>query len=114
MAGERLDSATNAAIDRMNEVIHGVARQAGIAYLPVGRRIKQLLLAVRGSGGKDVTQRPVVVLGAAVLRLGLGLPLGWIARLNGYRLFSDGIHLTRRSGEVVADVMAEFVTEVRP
>jgi hypothetical protein len=72
-----------------------------------------LLLAVRGPAGKDVTQRPAVILGAAVLRIGLGLPLGWIAWLNGYRLFSDGIHLTRRSGQVVAGVMAEFVAQVR-
>jgi lysophospholipase L1-like esterase len=114
VAGERPDSAVNAAIDRMNEVIRAVARQAGVGYLPVNGRVRQLLPTGPGATGRDVSQRPVVVLGAAVLRLGLGLPLSWIARLNGYRLFTDGIHLTGRSGEVVADVMAEFVLPAGP
>jgi lysophospholipase L1-like esterase len=114
IAGERLDSDTNVAVDRMNEVIRSVAHRTGVAFLPVDRHVKELLLKVRGRVGKDVPRHPGVILGAAVLRLGLGLPLGWIARVNGYTLLSDGIHLTGRAGEVVAGVMAEFVGGATP
>jgi acyl-CoA thioesterase-1 len=107
IAGERLDSAFNVDVDRMNDVIAEVAAGTGVALLPVNAAIRALLPSL---DGRDVRDHPGIVVRGIVLHLGLGVPLTAIARLNGYRVLTDGLHLTPRAGSAAADELARFIT----
>jgi len=99
--GEVLDSPENQDMDRLNAIVRGVADAEDVPYLPFNEQMKSLLL-----GGdrpfRDSVPRVVV---AAVLRLGLGLSLDLIGRLNGYRAHTEGLHLASPAGLLAADLV---------
>jgi acyl-CoA thioesterase-1 len=103
--GERLDSPENVDMDRLNAVVRSVAEAEGVAYLPFNERMKDL---VRG-GDRAFADSPLRVLSAIVLRLGLGVSLDHIGRLNGFRAHTEGLHLAGPAGLLAADLAEEFL-----
>jgi acyl-CoA thioesterase-1 len=103
--GEQLDSPENQDMDRLNAVVRAVATAEGVAYLPFNERMKDLLR----DGDRAFADSPVRVLLAIVLRLGLGVGLDHIGRLNGFRAHTEGLHLASPAGLLAADLVEEFL-----
>ena len=103
--GERLDSPENVDMDRLNAVVRSVAEAEGVAYLPFNERMKDLV----GAGSRAFADSPVRVLLAIVLRLGLGVSLDHIGRVNGFRAHTEGLHLASPAGLLAADLVEEFL-----
>jgi acyl-CoA thioesterase I len=108
--GERLDSSENQDMDRLNAVVRAVASAEGVTYLPFNERMKDL---VRG-GNRAFVDSPLPVLLAIVLRLGLGVGLDHIGRLNGFRAHTEGMHLASPAGLLAADLVEEFLSAEVP
>ncbi len=107
VVGDLPGSPVNREVDRVNEIIRRTAADAGVAYLPLNERLKDLLARHPGAG-KEMSMGAVVL--GMVLRLGLGVGLDHIGRLNGYAIHTDGLHLARPAGRIAADLVEDFVT----
>jgi lysophospholipase L1-like esterase len=108
VVGDRPDSAANRGIDQVNEIVRRTAADLGVAYLPLHERLRDLLREYPGAG-RDLSGSPGPVIRGIVLRLGLGVGLDRIGRLNGYAIHTDGLHLATRAGMVAAGLVEEFV-----
>jgi lysophospholipase L1-like esterase len=107
--GERLDSAENQDMDRLNEIVRSVAEAEGAAYLPFNERMKDL---VRGGGRPFRDSLPRVLL-PMVLRLGLGVGLDRIGQWNGFRGHTEGLHLASPAGLLAADLVEKHLSDSR-
>ncbi|MDJ0721988.1 MAG: GDSL-type esterase/lipase family protein [Desulfobacterales bacterium] len=96
-----------------SRTIKAVARQAGIAYLPVNEQM-DALLQPHARAPKLAFDRMTDAryLGIKIRRFVLGRSLAAISRCHGYRLLTDGIHLNPAGAAVVADAIATFIHTV--
>jgi lysophospholipase L1-like esterase len=100
-------SLLNRLIERFNTVIKDVAKQSGATYIPVYEKLSDSL--------KDCPRfsltgfRFFPFYHDAFRSVILRLDSDKIAALNGWCLHVDGIHLNRRSGLMVADLMQAFI-----
>ncbi len=96
-----------------SRIIKEVARQAGVAYLPVNERMDELLRP-HGREPKLPFDRVTDVryLSIKIRRFVLGQSLVAIARRHGYRLLTDGIHLNPNGAALVADAIETFIHRV--
>jgi len=101
----------NQDIDRVNEIIARTAAGHEVAYLPLNERPRDLLRA-HPDANRPLGESPLPFLRAMILHLGLGVSLARVARTNGYAIHTDGLHLGPEAGQVVADLVAEFVAPV--
>ncbi len=96
-----------------SRIIKDVARQAGIAYLPVNEHMDAHLQP------RDRTRKlsfdrmtPARYLAVKFRRFVLGQSLDAISRRHGYRLLTDGIHLNSAGAAIVADAIETFIRSV--
>lgn len=106
--GEVLDSPENADMDRLNGIMREVADAEGATYLPFNEQLKALILG----GDQPFRDSLARVLLAMVLRLGVGLSLDHIGRLNGYRVHTEGLHLASPAGLLAADLVEAHLAKV--
>jgi lysophospholipase L1-like esterase len=106
--GEDLESRTNRAVASYCEVIREVAAAEGAAYLPVHEAMVDALRAL-GGAGRAYGGETWPMMAAAVRRYALGFDFDEIAAKNGYRLLTDGIHLSSRGARLVVDEVERFV-----
>ena len=106
--GDDPDAPPNQDIDRVNEIIARTAAGQNVAYLPLNERLRDLL-RTHPDANRPLGESPFPFLRAMILHLGLGVSLARVARRNGYAIHTDGLHLGPEAGQVVADLVAEFV-----
>jgi lysophospholipase L1-like esterase len=112
VVGEDLNSTFNSYADGLNELMRRVAREQGVDYIPFNEELKSELARLDHTHGKNFADSPIPLLRAVWLRYVLGLPFDLIARLHGYRLLVDGMHLNSRGGRVAADQIDRWLTTV--
>jgi len=100
-------AALNRRIAEYSGIVAAIARAEGAAYIPVHEALSE---AIRAAPGKELTGfrfRPFYgdALRTAVLRQSVDA----LARRNGWRFHSDGMHLNSRGGMIVADLVEEFI-----
>jgi len=114
MLGDVPESEANRKVREFNEVLREVAERHQAAYVPVNEELTRLLQQERGAGGRpfDFTNGPM--LKAVLQRYLLGMDWDRIAAANGYLFNTDGIHLSRRAGEIVARLVEEAIVRELP
>ncbi len=96
-----------------SRTIEAVARQTGIAYLPINEQIDELLRPHARAPKLDFDRMTDArYLGVKIRRFVLGRSLAAISRRHGYRLLTDGIHLNPAGAAIVADAIQTFIHTV--
>jgi lysophospholipase L1-like esterase len=97
----------NRCVGECNKVIAEVAGELAVTYLPLQEAIAAELA---GAPGKAFTSFALLPFYRDAFRvLVLGRSSEEVAAANGWRLHTDGIHLNRRAGLIVADVVQRYI-----
>jgi lysophospholipase L1-like esterase len=100
-------SELNRRIEEYSTTIRKVAREAEVGYLPVH---EAMLAQIRASPGRAFTSFRFLPFYRDAFRvLVLRKSPDEIARMNGWRFHSDGVHLNSRGGMIVANLVQEFI-----
>ncbi len=112
--GEALGSEVNEKVAEYGATVAEVARDEGVAYLPVREDFEAVLRAERPAGGRAFDDGAVrLMLKAMGQRYLLGRSFDAIGEANGFLLLTDSVHLTSRGAGIVADRVAEFIAQCR-
>ncbi|HLL52747.1 MAG TPA: SGNH/GDSL hydrolase family protein, partial [Myxococcaceae bacterium] len=109
MLGEKLDSPINQRVREYNEVVREVAREHVLMYLPVHEDLTRFLEKERGAAGRDLGDSGWPLVKTLLQHYLLRMDWNRVADANGYFLCTDGIHLNRRAGERIADLVQAFL-----
>lgn len=94
-------------------IIKDVARQTGIAYLPINERMDEMLRGQRHDHKLPFDRMTNArYLSVKIRRFVLGQSLAAISRRYGYHLMADGIHLNHVGAEIIAEAIATFIRKV--
>nr|MBL0715109.1 hypothetical protein [Desulfobacterales bacterium] len=96
-----------------SRIIKDVARQTGIAYLPVNEQMDRILQPYRHASKlpfDQVTDARYLVI--KIRRFVLGQSFESISRRYGFKLLTDGIHLNPTGAEIIADAIQAFILTV--
>ncbi|HMD19122.1 MAG TPA: hypothetical protein VKH40_02310, partial [Alloacidobacterium sp.] len=106
-SADPFQSELNRCIAEYSATIGAVARDADIGYIPV---YEALLAEIRESPGRAFTSFRFLPFYRDAFRVFVQRKSpDEVARLNGWRFHSDGIHLNRRGGMIAARVVQEFL-----
>jgi lysophospholipase L1-like esterase len=97
----------NQCVSKCNAIITAVARERTVGYLPLNEAIAAELATVPAKAFTSFALLPFYR-DAFRIRV-LGRSADDIANANGWRLHSDGIHLNRRAGLIVSEIVQGFV-----
>jgi len=106
-ATEPFQAAVNRRVAEYSGIVAALARAENAAYIPVHEALSQ---EIRRAPGKEFTGfrfRPFY--GDAFRTMVLRRHVDEIARNNGWRFHSDGMHLNSRGGMIVADLVQELI-----
>ena len=106
-ATEPFQAAVNRRVAEYSGIVAALARAENAAYIPVHEALSQ---EIRRAPGKEFTGfrfRPFC--GDAFRTMVLRRHVDEIARNNGWRFHSDGMHLNGRGGMIVADLVQELI-----
>jgi lysophospholipase L1-like esterase len=111
--GEDLDSndpfqrELNLSINEYSEIVAAVANEERCGYIPLHEAISE---AIRASPGRAFTAFRFLPFYRDAFRvLVLRQSPDDVARRNGWRFHTDGVHLNSRAGRIVADRIQEFI-----
>lgn len=97
----------NRRIEEYSAIIKEIAREEFVAYLPV---YEMMLAQIVATPGRAFTSFRFLPFYRDAFRvLVLGKSPDEVARLNGWRFHTDGVHLNSRGGMIVADLVQEFI-----
>jgi lysophospholipase L1-like esterase len=101
----------NQRIEEYSAIIKDVAREEGVSYVPVH---EAMLAQIQGSPGRAFTSFEFLPFYRDAFRvLVLRKSPDEVARMNGWRFHTDGVHLNSRGGMVVANLVQEFIETSR-
>jgi hypothetical protein len=108
LIGEDLESKANRMAASYSDVVNEVTSATGAVYLPVR---EAMIEALRMSGvpGRAYEGETWPMLAAAVRRYALGYGFDEIGERNGYRLLTEGVHLSSRGPGIVAAEVENFL-----
>jgi lysophospholipase L1-like esterase len=106
--GEDPRSEMNQRIARWNAALRSVAEKRSVKYLPAFEEISQLL----DGPEKPFKLRISLLLSSAIRRYLFRQKFDDIARAHGYTMLGDRIHLSDRSGAIVADLISKWLREL--
>src|ERR1700733_3495516 len=111
--GEDMESADpfqqelNQRLGEYSGIIRDVAGQENLEYLPVYKLLRREMIA---SPGRALTSFRFLPLYRDAFRsLVLRKTSDEIAQMNGWRFHTDGVHLNRRGGTIVAAIVQQFI-----
>lgn len=97
----------NRRIEEYSATIKEVAAQEGANYLPLFERMREQIAV---SPGRALTSFRLLPFYRDAFRvLVLHCQPDDVALLNGWRFHTDGVHLNRRGGMILADLVQEFI-----
>ena len=107
--GENPRSQMNQRIARWNGTLRSLADKHSVQYLPLFEEISKLL------NGRDESFRLRIslLLSSACRRYLFRQKFDDIAQAHGYTMLADQIHLSDRSGVVVADLVSKWLTDLQ-
>lgn len=96
-----------------SRIIKDVARQTGIAYLPINERMDERLRPHHHDRKLPFDRMTDArYLSIKIRRFALGQSLASISRHHGYQLLTDGIHLNPAGAAIVAQAIETFIHKV--
>ena len=109
--GEDLEHPAALRAAEHSRIIEAVAREKGVASLPVFEQIRDRLAQDPGRPRHRYDRWRRVVYVAFLRRHVLGQDFDTISAANGFRLLTDFIHLNHRGAEIAAGLVQEFLEE---
>lgn len=106
--GENPRSQMNQRIARWNATLRSLADKRSIRYIPVFEEISQRL----NGKNEHFRLRISLLLSSACRRYLFRQKFDDIAHAHGYTMLADEVHLSNRSGDVVADLVSEWLMEI--
>jgi lysophospholipase L1-like esterase len=101
-------SELNRRIEEFSDIIRGIARQEGTDYIAIYETIvAEIMKSPRRRAFTGFNFLPFYR--DAVRTLVLRKSPDEVARINGWRFHTDGVHLNSRSGLIVADLVQKFI-----
>jgi lysophospholipase L1-like esterase len=97
----------NRRVEEYSAIILKTAREEGTEYLPVYEAIHAQLVQSPGRAFTDI--RFLSFYRDAFRVLALRKSPDEVAKMNGWRFHTDGIHLNTRGGSIVADLVQSFI-----
>ena len=109
--GEDLDSPVNATLRTYNAALADIATQEQIAYVPVNECQSDYLRSHQTTAGRrfDVNTVQSLTLKMLLFRLVFRFSLDRIARMNGFLLTTEGIHMNSLGATIIADQIETFL-----
>lgn len=105
--GENLQSEKNKEIDQFNAILRSLSEENELYYLPFNEKLTAIL-ATSGTNKKDQFVFSVLtIFKTAFKKIYLRLRYNEISAGNGFHLLNDGVHLNDKSGNILADMLAE-------
>jgi lysophospholipase L1-like esterase len=106
-ASNPFQAEANRRIEEYSAILKEIAHAEAVSYIPFYERIHELILASPGHAFTSFDFLPFYrdVFRQFVLRKSNDE----IGRLNGWQFHRDGIHLNSRSGEILADLVQQFL-----
>jgi lysophospholipase L1-like esterase len=100
-------SEINRRIEELSTIIRGIAQEEGTDYIGL---YEAILAEIKKSPGRAFTEfRFLPFYRDAFRTLVLRKSPDEVARLNGWKFHTDGVHLNSRSGLIVADLVQTFI-----
>ncbi|MEZ4669956.1 MAG: GDSL-type esterase/lipase family protein [Anaerolineae bacterium] len=113
--GEDLNSDANILIRSYNDILAGIARQEEVGYIAVNEAQSDYLRKSQTAHGRAVEARKLtrITFKFLMLRNVLRLSLDRIARINGYLLTAEGIHMNSKGAAMIADQIEAYLRDER-
>ena len=111
--GEDLNSQGNLLMKTYNTILADLARQEQITYIPVNETQSEYLRSQQTASGRVVEAKRLscMTFKFLMLRNVLRLSLDRIARINGFLLTTEGIHMNSRGAAIIADQIEAFLRD---
>lgn len=98
----------NQTIEGFSAIVAGIAHETGCRYIPLRER---LAAEIRTNPGQPYTAFKLLPFYLDAFRVVVfGQSPEAVATRNGWRFHTDGVHLNRRAGLLVADCIQEFIS----
>jgi lysophospholipase L1-like esterase len=99
----------NRRIEEYSVIVQAVAREEGATYLPFYERVHE---EIEASPGRAFTRFRFLPFYRDAFRIvALHKTPDEVARINGWRFHTDGVHLNSLGGMILADLAQEFIDE---
>jgi lysophospholipase L1-like esterase len=106
-ASHPFQAEANRRIEEYSDIVREIAHREAVSYIPFYERIHNLIVA---SPGRAFTSFDFLPFYRDVFRqFVLRKSNDEIGRLNGWQFHRDGIHLNSRSGEILAELVQQFL-----
>jgi hypothetical protein len=102
----------NRHLEEYSGIIRSVALEEGVHYIPVYETMAAKISKTPGQAFSNF--RFLSFYRDAFRALILRKSTDEIAQMNGWSFHTDGVHLNRRSGWIVAELVQRFLDEARP
>jgi lysophospholipase L1-like esterase len=105
-------SELNRHVEEYSGIIRAVALEEGFHYIPIYETMAEEVTKIPGQAFSDF--RFLSFYRDAFRALILRKSTEEIAQMNGWSFHTDGVHLNRRGGLIVAELVQRFLDEARP
>jgi lysophospholipase L1-like esterase len=102
-----VQAALNRRVAEYSSIVAAIARAEGVAYIPIYEALSEQIRKAPGQAFTGFRFQPFYR--DAFRTMVLRQSVDTIARRNGWRFHSDGMHLNSRGGMMVADLVQEFI-----
>jgi lysophospholipase L1-like esterase len=110
ISASSFQSELNRRIEEFSDIIRGIARQEETDYIPIYEAIvAQIMKSPHRRAFTEFSFLPFYR--DAFRTLVLRKSPDEVARINGWRFHTDGVHLNSRSGLIVADLVQKFIEQ---
>lgn len=107
--GEDLSHYANIRTQEYSEWIEGIARDEGVAYLPLNERMRDYLERIPGRKPAPLSEAGKLLTQAVREHSFFGKSWDEISAANGFALLIDGIHLNTHGASILAGMILDFL-----
>jgi len=107
--GEHLESRPNQRLRVYIGIMHEIARQEDLAYLPVYERMAYYLTSTGTHAGKPHQSRIFMTAELTLRHLVFKESYASISRRKGFTILTDGLHLNEKGAKLITDVYEEYI-----
>lgn len=109
--GENLISKSNVEVNFYNSLIHELSKNKGFEYIPLNEKLTDYLRENLPQSPMDAVMDTELALKAVMKRYLLMRSWNRISRDFGLKLTTDTIHLNQTSGEILVNLLIDFINK---
>jgi acyl-CoA thioesterase I len=111
--GENPNSEKNKAVKQYNAILKDIAAKQRLGYLPLFERLIQILLSkIPADTSAFKLSLATALIKSAFQKYLLRKDWDAISAGNGYSILTDGIHINDKAGNILADLIQQWLTHI--